>query len=208
PVPLVPSAVIFDLASDRKRPGPDEGRAAAENAVSDPVPQGRVGAGTGATVGKLLGPADVSAGGLGSSSREWRGGVVGALAVVNALGQVVDDQGGILAGVRAEDGTFMDADSLASSDGPTGEGMPGTNTTLVVVATDHPVGRVDLGRIAKVAATALPRAITPVNTPFDGDVVFALSTGEAARSMKPQDVLALGVVARELVEEAIRKAVG
>ena len=86
--------------------------------------------------------------------------------------------------------------------------MPGANTTLVVVATDHPIDRVDLGRVAKVAATALPRAITPVNTPFDGDVVFALSTEDSGRPMSPHDVLALGVVARELVEEAIRKAVG
>lgn len=207
PVPLVPGAVIFDLAPDRSRPGPAEGRAAAESAGKDPVSEGRIGAGSGATVGKLLGPQGASAGGVGSSSLEWRGGTVGALVVVNALGQVVDGDGTILAGAKGPDGAYVDSGDLAR-EGTAGGGLPGTNTTLVVVATDHPVTRVDLGRTAKVAATGLARAITPVNTPFDGDVVFAVSTGEGAETMAPQDVLALGVVARDLVEEAIRRAVG
>ena len=208
PVPLIPAAVVFDLAEARARPGPAEGRAAAQNASDDPVAEGRVGAGAGTTVGKLLGPDGASAGGLGSASAEWRGGAVGALAVVNALGQVVDVHGTVLAGAKASDGTPVDSDDLARDGKGSGGSMPGTNTTLVVVATDQAVTRVDLGRVGKVAATGLPRAISPVNTPFDGDVVFSVSTGDGAEPMAPQDVLALGVVARELVEEAIRRAVG
>jgi L-aminopeptidase/D-esterase-like protein len=208
PVPLVPAAVIFDLADGRARPGPDEGRYAAEDATDAPVVEGRVGAGAGATVGKLLGPGGASSGGLGSASAEWRGGTVGALAVVNALGQVVDARGTVLAGAKGSEGTLVDSDELARAGTDSGGGMPGTNTTLVVVATDHAVTRVDLGRVGKVAATGLPRAISPVNTPFDGDVVFSVSTGADAETLAPQDVLALGVVARELVEEAIRRAVG
>lgn len=210
PVPLVPAAVIFDLQEDRERPGPQEGREAAENASFDPVAEGRVGAGTGATVGKLRGPEGVSAGGLGSTSTDWNGGVVGALAVVNALGQVVNSDGSVLAGARSQDGEFIDSDELArrESEDRVFGGTPGTHTTLVVVATDHPLTQVDLGRVANVAATGLPRAITPVNTPFDGDVVFALSTGAGPEPVPPEDVLGLGVVARGLVEDAIRRAVG
>jgi L-aminopeptidase/D-esterase-like protein len=85
--------------------------------------------------------------------------------------------------------------------------MPGTNTTLVVVATDLPLSRVDLGKVAKMASAGLPRAISPVNTPFDGDLVFTVSTGDREAPMSPPDLLAVGVVARELTEEAIRRAV-
>jgi L-aminopeptidase/D-esterase-like protein len=84
---------------------------------------------------------------------------------------------------------------------------PGTNTTLVVVGCDIPLSRVDLGRLAGMAATALPRAIAPVNTPFDGDIVFCVSTALEEETVKAEDLLPLGVVAREVTEEAIRRAV-
>jgi L-aminopeptidase/D-esterase-like protein len=207
PVPLVPAAVIFDLAEGVSRPGFQEGRWAAESATDAPVVEGRVGAGSGATVGKLLGPEGVSPGGIGSCSRSWNGGRIGALAVVNALGDVVDARGGVLAGAKGTDGGFSGSDALALGSLGFGAGMPGTNTTLVVLATDLPLSQVDLGRVGKLACGAFSRAITPVNTPFDGDVVFALSTSPNTKPLSPGELLAIGVVARELTEEAIRRAV-
>ena len=85
--------------------------------------------------------------------------------------------------------------------------LPGTNTTLVVVGTDLPLSRVELGRMAKMASGAFSRAISPVNTPFDGDILFALSSGMEPEPLSPGEMLALSVVVRELVEEAIRRAV-
>ena len=207
PVPLVPSAVLFDLRPDVPTPGAEEGRRACEMASAEPVQEGRVGAGAGATVGKLLGSEKACPGGIGSTSRSWGGATLGAMAVVNALGDVIGDDGGILAGVRGEDGQFLGTDALVVQGGSSHPGMPGTNTTIVVIATDLPLSRVELGRLAKMASAAFPRAISPVNTPFDGDMVFAVSTGETGVAIPPQDLLAMGVVARELTEEAIRRGV-
>jgi L-aminopeptidase/D-esterase-like protein len=218
-VPLVPGAVIFDLTPEGDRPGPQEGRGACEAASSDPVREGRVGAGAGATVGKVLGPQGAVHGGVGTASREWMGHQVGALAVVNALGDVVGPDGEILAGARTPEGDFLGTDAyLQAGEGPGGFGdaaggagaegpLPGTNTTLVVVGTDLPLSRVDLGRVARMASGAFPRAISPVNTPFDGDVLFALSSGTDPEIVSPGELMAVGVVARELAETAIRGAV-
>jgi L-aminopeptidase/D-esterase-like protein len=234
-VPIVPAAVIFDLAPGVGRPGPEEGRRACGIAGAYPVPEGRVGAGAGATVGKLRGMDYASHGGLGSASRRVEAGsmgegVVAALAVVNALGAVVGEDGRVLAG---EGGTWAggagpagpwpeaaSADSwrqAGSGDGrdgvrggrsaPPGGLAAGTNTTLGVVATDLSLGRVELGRLARMAATALPRAVSPVATPFDGDMVFAVSTCGDKADVPPEEVLMVGLVARELLEESIRRAV-
>jgi L-aminopeptidase/D-esterase-like protein len=216
-VPLVPAAVLFDLATGVGRPGPQEGRRACESAVVDPVPEGRVGAGAGATVGKLHGMEGAAPGGVGSASGslETRGlgrGVVGALAVVNALGAVFGEDGRVLAG---EGGVWTGA---RGSPGPWGRGggdgdpkaggfPAGANTTMTVVATDLPLSRVELGKVAGMAAAALARTIAPVGTPFDGDMVFAVSTSQEAVDATPGDVLAVGVLARELLEESIRRAV-
>ena len=207
PVPLVPAAVIFDLDPGVARPGPEEGRRASEAASTDPVPEGQVGAGAGATVGKLLGAAKASAGGIGSASRPWRDGTIGVLAVVNALGDVVAKDGTVLAGARGPSGTFISSDSIVLEGGAARPGLPGMNTTLAAVATDLPLSRVELGRLAMMASSAFPRAISPVNTPFDGDLVFALSTGDLEEPLPPSELLALGLAARELTEEAIRRAV-
>ncbi len=222
PVPLVPTAVLFDLAPGVSRPGAGEGRQACEAASRGPVQEGRVGAGAGATVGKILGPSYAAPGGVGSASRTWGGGTVGALAVVNALGDVLAPGGEILAGARSPTGGFLGTDAYLQGGqgmegfgemgvrgvGRGGEGpRPGQNTTLAVVATDLPLSRVDLGRLARMAANALPRAISPVGTPFDGDVLFALSTGDGGGVRSAGWITALGVVARRLLEEAIRRGV-
>jgi len=208
-VPIVPGAVIFDLAPDVARPGAAEGRQACEEASGDPVAEGRVGAGAGATVGKVLGLSGASPGGIGSAARPWGTGVVGAMAVVNALGDVVTEDGTILAGARAPDGSFPGADEvvLGKKTGLAFGARTGTNTTLVVVASDLPLSRVDLAKVARMAAGALPRAISPVNTPFDGDVIFSITTAEAVEEVPAEEMLALGVAAREMTEEAIRRAV-
>ena len=219
-VPIVPAAVIFDLHEGRPRPGPDSGRAACEIATDAPVATGRVGAGVSATVGNLAGPEGTMWGGIGSwalSLGEW---TVGALAVVNALGDVLDGEGRIVAGARAADGTFLDSVRLlrewpleqlrdASFRAALRQGSlrPGRNTTLAVVATDAPLSKVDLKRLARMAGTALPRRISPVHTPFDGDVIFAASTSAQVRPFAGPELLALGATARDALEEAITSAV-
>ena len=219
-VPIVPAAVIFDLHEGRPRPGPATGRAACEAASDGPVQLGRVGAAVSATVGNLGGPEGKMSGGIGSwvlPLGEW---TVGALAVVNALGDILDGNGRIVAGARGRDGTFLDSAKLlrewpmeqlrhsefrtALREGAIG---PGRNTTLAVVATDAPLSKVDLRRLARMAGTALARRISPVHTPFDGDVVFALSTAAESRALTGPELLALGATARDALEEAITSAV-
>jgi L-aminopeptidase/D-esterase-like protein len=206
-VPLVPAAVIFDLKPGVGTPGPSEGRRAAEAATGGPVPEGRIGAGAGATVGKLAGLSAALPGGIGSASRSWGGGIVGALVVVNALGDIVASDGTLVAGAGQPEDLPDFGDDSAVGEGSPFSGWPGTNTTLAVVATDLPLSKVELGKLARIASTAFPRAITPVHTPFDGDLLFALSTGAEDGPIPPDRLLGLGVVARELTEEAIRRAV-
>jgi L-aminopeptidase/D-esterase-like protein len=145
---------------------------------------------------------------------------VGALAVVNALGDILDKEGRIVAGARAADGSFLDSVRLlrewpleqlrdeafrqAVRDGSL---RAGRNTTLAVVATDAPLSKIDLRRLARMAGTALPRRISPVHTPFDGDVVFALAPSQEVRPLTGPELLALGATARDALEEAITSAV-
>lgn len=286
-VPLVPTAVIFDLQEGVPTPDANMGFAACENATDAIVDQGRVGAGAGATIGKVGGPERAVPGGLGSYSIEigpWR---VGALAVVNAFGDVLDEWGSILAGAQGDDGVFLNtsrvfretmnrlapspsdnrpagtssgepsgsessgsgssgggsagsgpagadssgsgsAGSGSSESGTPGEATPardsfdsdlpdlkitaagavaGGNTTLTVVATDAPLSRVDLERVARVAANGVARRIAPVNTPFDGDITFVLSTAPEAAPLPDFVVTGLGTTAADAIEVAIERAV-
>ncbi len=210
-VPIVPAAVIFDLAPGSARPDAAMGRAACDGASAGPVAEGRVGAGAGATVGKVAGPEAAMPGGVGTFALDAGSYTVGALAVVNALGDVVDAAGRIVAGARAQDGGFLDATALLRAwNGDAGEmadQVAGRNTTLAVVATDAPLTRVDLGRLARQAANALARRIRPVHTPFDGDVVFAVSTAGEAKAASSREILALGWTATAALEEAVTRAV-
>ncbi len=208
-VPIVPAAVIFDLAPDSSRPDPHMGRLACDHASEAAVEEGRVGAGMGATVGKVAGRENAMPGGVGSWALDVGGYRVGALAVVNALGDVLDASGSIVAGARVE-GAYVDAARAlvdAVQHGEMGRASPGANTTLAVVATDAPLGRMDLVRLARVASNALARRIAPVHTPFDGDVVFALSTADEARETTSREILSLGAAAQAALEEAITRAV-
>ncbi len=215
-VPLVPAAVIFDLVAGVGRPGPQEGRRACEAASTGPVSEGRVGAGAGATVGKIRGMQGVAPGGVGSWSRRVEGGslgeaTVGALAVVNALGDVVAEDGSVLSGgdgIEPEGGGRKDPWKPGLEGGSARGGRPaGANTTLAVVATDLPLSRVELRRLARMAATALPRAVVPVHTPFDGDIMFAVTTSEKEKAVSPEELLSVGVAAGQVLEEAVRRAV-
>lgn len=214
-VPIVPAAVIFDLHAHATRPDAETGRAACDDARDGMPDEGHIGAGLGAAVGKIAGPEASSPGGVGAfaTDAETRAGRfrVGALAVVNALGDVLDAEGGIVAGARGPDGAFLDTAALlregGGARGEMGDVVAGTNTTLALVATDAPLGRVGLQRLARVAGNALARRISPVHTPFDGDLVFAVSTAEEVRELDSAEVLALGAVAQHALEEAITRAV-
>jgi L-aminopeptidase/D-esterase-like protein len=209
-VPLVPAAVIFDLgaANPARRPDSAMGYAACAAASDAPVREGRAGAGMGATVGKLLGPANAMAGGLGSWSSASGPYTIGALVVVNALGDVFSASGEVLAGARLPDGVFANSMKLLER-GSSARGFADRqpNTTLAVVGTDAPLSRTELAALARQAANALARRIAPVFTQFDGDVVFALSTSANISEMPPADRLALGATAQLVLENAIERAV-
>ena len=198
-VPIVPAAVIYDLGVGDARVRPDKamGYRACKAATEAPVPTGLVGAGAGATVGKAPGlrPAD---GGIGSACARLPGGAtVGALMVVNAVGAVVDpDSGEMIAG-----GAKVEVERESPPE--RGPGMPGTNTTIGVVATDAALSSVEANVVAAMAHDGIARAIRPAHTLRDGDTLFALSTGK-----RKADVNAVGILAAEMVAQAILDAVG
>jgi len=212
-VPIVPTAILFDLAlgDGSVRPDAAAGYAACRAASDGLVAEGSVGAGTGATVGKLHGLAGAMKGGLGTASRRIAGGgVVGALVAVNCFGDVVDPRTGeIVAGARRPDGKgFVDMEA-ALLEGGRDTRLPFTHTTLGVVATDAPLSKAHLTRVARMAQDGLARAIRPVHTPLDGDIVFALSL-PCEPSESPLEVLRVamvGAAAAQALSEAVVRAV-
>ncbi|MGZ6372239.1 MAG: P1 family peptidase, partial [Candidatus Limnocylindria bacterium] len=212
PVPIVPAAILFDLleGSPTAAPGPEDGYAACAAAERGDEPlEGRVGAGTGATVGKLAGQDMASPGGVGSAAlRLPDGSTIGALAVTNAVGNVIGRDGRILAGVRDAAGGFVDAAALLLAESPPGRVPPaGSNTTLAVVATDATLDRAQCRRLAAQAHDALALAISPVHTLLDGDTVFALSTCRAPGPDGVGGLLSLGAAAVEVLRTAIERSV-
>ena len=215
PVPIVPSAILYDLALGAPlHPDAAAGRAACDAAqfVGDaPLAQGNVGAGTGATVGKLRGGAGATKGGLGSASVRLSLGAlgtvtVGALVAVNAFGDVRDPATGrIVAGARAEGGGWLDTAIALAAGFPAPAAAAGTNTTLAVVATDAPLDGSSAARLAGNAHDAFARAIWPCHTPFDGDTIFALSTRPGR--IAPAQLAALSVAAEATLTRAILRAV-
>jgi len=209
-VPIVPGAVIFDLAPLGRfeaRPTPSMAYDACESASPNDEREGSIGAGTGATVGKIAGPAQAMKGGLGIASASAGAVTVAALAVVNALGDVRDASGAIIAGARRPDGAWVDTEAFIArgSDAPQFADVAGRNTTLCVVSTNADVSRVQLGALARAASAALYRRITPVGTAFDGDVVFATAPHVAGIPASIAQVEALAVSALErAIERAVR----
>ncbi len=193
PVPIVPAAILFDLGvgDPEAHPDADAGHAATLAAeANDGQLEGAVGAGTGATVAKLAGMVDAHPGGVGSAARRLPdGNVVGALVVNNALGDIHARDGRLLVGHRG------------AATPP-----PADNTTLVVVATDAPLDRAQCRLLAQQAHDAIARGVRPTHTLFDGDVAFAVSTGNGSRSAADA-LLALGMAAEDAIGEAIERSV-
>src|SRR5438874_1467217 len=173
------------------------------------VVEGSVGAGTGATVGKALGPRAAMKGGVGSWAASGGDIVVGALVVLNAVGNILDGAGAVLAGARAADGTFADAlTHFARGGAPFGAVGKGRNTTLAVVATNATLDRIALEALAHAAGDALARRIVPYGTLFDGDVVFAVSTATAAPATPLQTEALAALAVPMAVERAVPLARG
>jgi len=211
-VPIVPAAVIFDLMPTGRpdaRPTAEMAYAACGSATMQDVAEGSVGAGTGATVGKAAGREGAMKGGVGCWIETVGSLSVGAVAVVNAFGDVRDAQGDILAGARDREGRFLDcARLLAERPMPRASDVAGRNTTLAVVATNAVLSRTAVQELAAAAGAALHRRITPSGTSFDGDVVFALCAHEGVVATAIQ-VEALAVRALEsAIERAVRLAAG
>jgi L-aminopeptidase/D-esterase-like protein len=208
-VPIVPAAVVFDLnVGDPKiRPTAECGYRAAGAATAGPVTEGNVGAGSGATIGKLAGSSRAMRGGLGTSSITTPSGlVVAALVVVNAVGDVIDPAtGGVVAGVRTEDGKRLaDVRTLLRSGALRPPGLLGRNTTIGVVATNASLTKAQANRMAELAQDGLARAISPAHTMYDGDTIFALGTGTRPAEV---DMLTVGALAADAVAEAVVRAV-
>ena len=204
-VPLVPAAVIYDLNFNQSLGMPDEamGYAAAANASNAPVVQGCVGAGTGATCGKMVGFERAMKTGLGSAVINAGDFQVAALAVVNPLGNVLDpDTGEILAGVRTPDGLHLGDPAEVFKDMADLIKPPDTsNTVLVAVATDARLNKIQVARVARMASAGMARAVRPAHLLYDGDTVFCLATGQGPAADEnivgalAADVLALAVAA-------------
>jgi L-aminopeptidase/D-esterase-like protein len=207
-VPIVPAAILFDLSVGDSEAYPDEaaGQAACEAAREGEIATGGVGAGSGATVGKLLGSGRASRGGIGAASVTLPGGaIVAALAAVNAFGDVVDPETGrLLAGARGERDFLVSARALREDD-LRDSPLAGANTTLVCVATDVAFEQGALKRVAIEAHDGIARAVRPAHTVVDGDVVFALAPAGRAPSLLTR--LRVGAAAAEAVARAIVNAV-
>ena len=202
-VPIVPAAVLFDLGvgDATARPIPSAGFAAC-HAASEEVPEGSIGAGTGATVAKIRGLSHAMKGGVGTASVEEDGLIVGALFAVNALGEIVDDDGNVLVGARGGDEPDAEGPPDAGGDPPVEPDPPVGNTTIGVVATNARLSKERAHLLALAAHDGLARAIRPSHTIWDGDTVFTLATGEVDASQARVEELAEQVVA-----EAIRRGV-
>lgn len=206
-VPIVPAAILFDLAIGRSDVRPDAamGYAACETATAEAVEQGSVGAGTGCRIGGGMGNDFATKGGIGSASVDLGDGlIVAALIAVNAVGDVVDQSGQIIAGMRQPpDGqTFVGSLNLMRTMSRTVEPPSTGNTVIGVVATNAKFTKEQVNKVAQMAQDGLAHAIRPAHTMFDGDTIFALATGEIEANIN-----AVGAFAAEVVAQAIRNGV-
>lgn len=202
-VPIVPAAVVFDLNVGKSsvRPDSESGYEACKNATSGILSEGNVGAGTGTTVGKWKGMEFWMKGGFGSASKSIDDLVVGVAAVVNSVGDIIGENGKVLAGSKSIDGKFygdVDAHRVFAR----GKVLERTNTTLVVAATNADLSKVELHRICQRMHDGMARAVQPVHTSYDGDVTFALSWGSVRA-----DVDMVAEVGAQLTIDSIRRAV-
>lgn len=208
PVPIVPTAILYDLnfVSRQRKPDGAMGYEACRSATPSSLEEGSIGAGTGATVGKLFGMERATKGGLGISCYEVPGPgvIVGAVVAVNAFGDVLDRRTReILAGARTAPDSRRFADTAAEMmRGRSRTGFAGTHTSLGAVVTNAALDKREANILARLAANGLARVLSPPSTTFDGDVVFALSVGD-----RSADINILGVVAAEALAEAVNRGV-
>lgn len=201
-VPIVPAAVLFDLAVGDAAVRPDAamGYTACQLATAGPILEGAHGAGTGAMVGKLLGVAQASPGGIGTWAESAGELIVAAIVAVNAVGEVIDPQtGDILAGIRGAKGYIPSLDVLREQQVDT---FLGGHTTIGCVVTNARLTKAEATKVAQMAHDGLARVIRPVHTPFDGDTLFALATGEVKSS-----VAVVGALAAEAVAVSVIRAI-
>ncbi|MBK7905486.1 MAG: P1 family peptidase [Gemmatimonadetes bacterium] len=216
-VPIVPAAVLFDLGPCGRwdaRPTPAMAESACAGATSTAIAEGSVGAGTGLTVGKVLGRDGAMKGGFGVSVVDGVGCSAAAMVAVNAFGDVRDAQGAIIAGARAPGGGFAGTERVLAAGGPerafggaaSGGGTP--NTTLAVVAVDAAFSRVELHQLARSATAAYHRRLAPAGSSFDGDIVFALSPMDGPRAPLAQAEALVVAALETAIERAVRLARG
>lgn len=207
-VPIVPAAILFDLGIGTPGVYPDAamGYAACQAATGDPVAQGTVGAGTGAMCGAMLGKAFATKGGLGSASIEIRSGlIVAALVAVNAVGDITDEQGRIMAGLRTppDGNTFTGMLNALRQPPPTPPAPDAReNTVIGVIATNAKLSKAHINKVAQMAHDGIARAVNPAHTMYDGDTLFALATGEIEA-----DATVIGAFAAEVMAQAIRNGI-
>jgi L-aminopeptidase/D-esterase-like protein len=211
-VPIAPAAILFDLGvGDPKiRPDAEAGYRACKAATTDAPAEGNVGAGAGATVGKLFGMDRAMKGGLGVTSIRLSDGksslTVGAIVAVNAVGDVIDPNAGkVIAGARTKDGKALLGSMNAILRGePLPPLLGGSATTIGVVATDVKLDKAQATKVAQMAHDGLARTINPVHSPVDGDTIFALATGKSSRQ---PSVTLIGALAAEAMAQAVLRAV-
>ncbi len=208
-VPIVPAAILFDLGVGDAKIRPDAacGYKAAASATDGPVAEGDVGAGAGATVGKLFGATRAMKGGLGSASITLPDGLtVSAIVAVNAVGDIIDPATGqVVAGVRTADGKGLaDARKLIRNGATRPQARVGENTTIGVVATNATLTKAQATKVAQMAHDGIARAISPAHTMGDGDTIFALATGVRTDTA---DVTTIGALAADMMAEAVLRAV-
>jgi L-aminopeptidase/D-esterase-like protein len=211
-VPIVPAAILFDLGvGDPKiRPDAEAGYRACKAATADATAEGNVGAGAGATVGKLFGMDRAMKGGLGAASIKLSDGksslTVGAIVAVNAVGDVIDPGAGkVIAGARTKDGKALLGSMNAILRGePLPPLLGGSATTIGAVATDAKLDKAQATKVAQMAHDGLARTVNPVHTPADGDTIFALATGKSSRQ---PNVALIGALAAEAMAQAVVRAV-
>lgn len=206
-VPIVPAAVLFDLwlGDHRIRPDAAAGYAACEAASHEAPAQGNVGAGAGATVGKLFGIERGMKGGIGTASLQSGAIRIGALVAVNPSGDVIDPASGrVVAGTRGADGRPRSATQAIAAGELPARALPGMATTIGIVATDAQLTKSQCNKLATMAHNGLARSIDPVHTMGDGDTLFALATGASGR---PGEMTVLGALAATVMARAVLNAV-
>jgi L-aminopeptidase/D-esterase-like protein len=207
-VPIVPAAILFDLAigDSAVRPDAAMGYQASASALPDPVPQGTVGAGTGCRIGAMFGNEFATKGGIGSASIDLGDElIVAALVAVNAVGDIVDESGSIMAGLRQppDGNTFVGMlNAIKNMARVTEAPASRENTVIGVVATNACLSKEEVNKVAQMAQDGVAQAIRPAHTMFDGDTLFSLATGQI-----PANVTAIGAFGAEVVAQAIRNAV-